>query len=148
MIGIEGLGAAVESRPRLRTYHAWVPDGAPPSDAHDPRTKRTLSADHVVQHGARFPRERWRTLGRRSWGSPESLRSADSATCRIVGREFSFHVEGLAMPTPDSRPVTLLLQRIERGDASARDELFRVLYAELHLRARAFMRRQAPGGKG
>ncbi|MFO1010582.1 MAG: ECF-type sigma factor [Planctomycetota bacterium] len=50
------------------------------------------------------------------------------------------------MPTPDSRPVTLLLQRIERGDASARDELFRVLYAELHLRARAFMRRQAPGG--
>lgn len=46
----------------------------------------------------------------------------------------------------DVQPVTMLLQRIERGDAAARDELFRVLHAELHLRARAYMRRQAPGG--
>ncbi|MBI5363248.1 MAG: sigma-70 family RNA polymerase sigma factor [Planctomycetes bacterium] len=44
------------------------------------------------------------------------------------------------------RAVTLVLQRIEAGDVAARDELFKLLYAELHLRARAYMNKQPNGG--
>lgn len=41
---------------------------------------------------------------------------------------------------PDDDPVEELLRRIDRGDESARDEIFKLLYADLHVRARRAMR--------
>lgn len=49
-------------------------------------------------------------------------------------------------PDDVSGAVTVLLQRIQTGEHDAARELFKLLYAELHLRARAYMRRENEGG--
>ena len=45
----------------------------------------------------------------------------------------------------DDNPATVLLKRIETGDASAAEELLPIIYGELHQVAQRFMSRENPG---
>lgn len=49
------------------------------------------------------------------------------------------------MASQDDHPATLLLKRIEGGDASAAEELLPLIYGELHQVAQRFMSRENPG---
>lgn len=51
----------------------------------------------------------------------------------------------LEREVPDRAHVTVLLQRVKRGDTGARDELAPLVYAELKRRARNLLRREAAG---
>ncbi|MBK7877149.1 MAG: RNA polymerase subunit sigma [Planctomycetes bacterium] len=55
-------------------------------------------------------------------------------------------MQTLAMSDSDPRTISSLLAEVQAGRPGAREELFSLLYAELHLRARAAMGRRPPTG--